>query len=147
MNEEEKRLFDHHLTDVQERVKFQHDFSQGAFKTLVLVNGGAIVAMLTYAGNVMKAASIAGLKFAFLCYALGLVVTIIANILAYVSQGSAMEYAWHRANVIAKRADPEAVVPGARSAEICRLGAVAAVIVGLAGFIGGSLAAMNALAG
>jgi hypothetical protein len=41
------------LDDAATRPRYQHEFSLAGFRTLILINGGAIIGLLTYAGNVL----------------------------------------------------------------------------------------------
>src|SRR5687768_3865329 len=74
------------LNDAAARIRFQHEFALAGFRTLVLINGGAIIALLTYAGNVLDRAGASSLGGAFLFYAAGLSTTTLAYVFAYYSQ-------------------------------------------------------------
>lgn len=143
MTDEEKRMLDHHLSDAIERIKSQNEFSQSAFRALLLINGGAIVAMLTYAGNVLKPDGVANLTLAFVGYASGLLCTVIAMIAAYFSQGAAFDHAWTESQRLLGKPVPESKGSAVNLAN--RIIAVGLVIGALAGFVLGSAAALDAL--
>lgn len=138
-------LAEHYLADANERLRYQHEFSQAAFKALLLVNGGAIVATLTYAGNVMKGAGAATLKTAIALYALGLVATLFAHLAAYFSQGQILDHTWDQAfrhlGVESSRPTPKA---GATGTALIWAAVICATLALLA-FVGGSWSAIEAL--
>ena len=78
------------LDDVSNRTRWQHEFSLAGIRTLVLMNGGAIVALLTYIGRDGSQLSTDRLQASFIAYVVGLVATTIAYLLAYYSQGTAL---------------------------------------------------------
>ena len=67
MNEEtngpQERLINFYLEDATDRLRFQHEYSIAGFKTLILINGGAVIALLTYAGNVKDGLKPANLQW------------------------------------------------------------------------------------
>ena len=67
-----ERLIDFYMEDVTDRLRFQQEFSIGGFKALILINGGAVIALLTYAGNAKSRIEAASLEWAFGGYILGL---------------------------------------------------------------------------
>jgi hypothetical protein len=73
--------------DVNERLKYQFEFSQAIFKSLFLINGGAIVALLTFIGNGKSIVDKTNLFLAMLFFCLGLAFILIAHFGAYFSQG------------------------------------------------------------
>ena len=74
-----------HLT---ETYKGLLTISVEALKMLALVNGGAAVALLTYIGNARSPipGQPSGIRVALLCYSGGLFATILAFVVAYVTQ-------------------------------------------------------------
>lgn len=140
------------LADAQDRVRYQHEFSLAGFRSLILINGGAIIALLTYAGNALERQDAAHLQSAFLWYVVGLVTTTTAYVFAYFSQGSYM-------NAIYTEALQQLGLHGTgesekrNAARIQRRGttficiAVLLVIASLISFVVGSISAMNSLIG
>ncbi len=79
--------------EAAERLKFQMSIADAAMKALMLANGGAMVALFTFIGNLMAKASAAKLPFstqslwvAFACFVGGLVAALLCHIAAFVSQ-------------------------------------------------------------
>jgi hypothetical protein len=58
--------------DASERLKFQSDFAQAAWRLLTLVNGGAIVALFTFIGNAKPAIDHGLIWSSFVCFCAGL---------------------------------------------------------------------------
>lgn len=83
-----RMLAERRVEDSSARLRFQHEFAVEGFKTLVLINGGAIVGLLTYAGN--KGSDTHGFEGAFIAYAAGLVASVLAYLFAYNSQAQLM---------------------------------------------------------
>lgn len=73
--------------DVAVRVKYQHEFSIAALKSLMLANGGAIIALLTFIGNGKSHLEPGALRWAMLFYGAGLVLGLFTYFGAYMSQG------------------------------------------------------------
>lgn len=141
------------ITELGERLGYQHDFAQAALKNLMLVNGGSIVALLTFIGN-------KGLEFddvlmwwAFFSFGVGLLLSFIALITAYLSQGAFMQANYYQAERLswrlAGRVWPDEYVTKENEAESqgdwCRWIAIAACIAGVLSFCAGSLLGLNSL--
>ena len=83
--------------EAHERLRIQESLAQACFRSLVLVNGGAIIALFSLIGsNAAIARQVSGLQlwFAFAAFAAGLSATIIANLAGFFMQahyGSATE--------------------------------------------------------
>ncbi|MFP5435503.1 MAG: hypothetical protein ACLGIM_20660 [Alphaproteobacteria bacterium] len=86
--------------EIAERLRFQTEFAQAALKSLMLVNGGAILAILTFLGNSKARYSVFPIKLAFVCFIAGIVLVLFAYICAYFSQGHFMNVnVYERSNV------------------------------------------------
>jgi hypothetical protein len=83
-----RMLAERRVDDSSSRLRFQHEFAVEGFKTLVLINGGAIIGLLTYAGN--KGGLAEGFGGAFIAYAAALVASVLAYLFAYNSQAELM---------------------------------------------------------
>ncbi|MFA7506363.1 MAG: hypothetical protein WCZ28_16815 [Burkholderiaceae bacterium] len=143
----------HLLDDAANRVRWQHEFSLAGIRTLVLINGGAIIALLTYLGQAGTRLSAERLEASFFAYVVGLVATVVAYLLAYYSQGAALNAAFAQAQVLLGLAhDEESIAKLQKGAESALrqgrrliLGAVISAVIGLTGFVIGSGFAMLAL--
>lgn len=86
------RSRDYAYADAAERVRFQASFAEKMLNALMLANGGAIVGLFTFIGNVAgkKDAPIhinaTPLWVAFACFVIGLALTLGAHVLAFLSQ-------------------------------------------------------------
>lgn len=81
-------LVEHLLRDSEKRHQYQHEFSLAGFKTLILLNGGAIISLLTYIGHNSGEHLAGRLSASFIWYVLGLVAVVLAYLAAYFSQGA-----------------------------------------------------------
>ena len=79
------------IADAADRLRFQTEFSQSALKNLHLVNGGAIIALLTFIGNSSATFGERSMWWAFFWFASGLGSSLIAYFGAYFSQVAFME--------------------------------------------------------
>jgi hypothetical protein len=135
------------LGDASLRLRYAHEFSVEGFKTLTLINGGAIIALLTYAGHSAGTEVANKLAGAFLAYTCGLVAAVLAYLGAYESQSSLMNHdvleAYRLLGLQAKGAeDPEGY---ARRGMIKVYLAMAISVLSLIGFVVGSSLAFSAL--
>lgn len=89
----DQRLAAHFLADATERLRYQHQYAIDGFKALILLNGGAVIALLTYAGHDAANVGASGFRNAFFAYAGGLVTSVLAYLVAYLSQASFANYA------------------------------------------------------
>ncbi|UAK24177.1 hypothetical protein [Sphingomonas nostoxanthinifaciens] len=77
--------------DAADRVKNQLALAQEALKALLIANGGAMVALFTFVGNVLSRAPTVrfdfhNLRVAFCLFVIGFTVDLIAYVLAFMSQ-------------------------------------------------------------
>jgi hypothetical protein len=83
---ERKTKWDFHP---EETYKSLTTISVEALKTLALINGGAAVAILAYLGNLAShspARRLSDMTWAMVCFAAGLLLTVLAFIFAYLTQ-------------------------------------------------------------
>ncbi len=78
-------------TDAADRVKIQATIAADAMKALLLANGGAMIALFTFVGNVLaKAPSVRfdfhDLRWSFGLFVSGFVVALITHVFAFFSQ-------------------------------------------------------------
>lgn len=139
-------LAETHVADASKRLQFQHDYSIEGFKTLTLINGGAIIALLTYAGHSAGSTVAKRLSEAFLAYAVGLILSVLAYLFAYLSQAELMNGDMTEAyRLLGIEAD------GTRREEFERKGmrrvhaGIGLSVLSLFAFVAGSWLAMRAL--
>jgi hypothetical protein len=141
-----ERLIEFYLDDASERLRFQQEFSAAGFKALILINGGAVIALLTYAGNADDRMA-GSLQWAFAGYILGLVFAVLAYLTAYAGQALIMRHSVAEALAELRVQERDAIAQNIRErrANISIGLGVGLCVFSLAAFIGGSLAAMAGL--
>lgn len=78
--------------DAAERVRFQASFAEKLLNALMIANGGAIIGLFTFLGNLIGKqgspihVSVVPIWAAFVCFVLGLALTLAAHIMAFLSQ-------------------------------------------------------------
>lgn len=80
------------LSETSDRLKYQVEFAQSALKNLHLVNGGAIIALLTFIGNVNVEFDYRSLWWGFAWFCIGLTSSLMAYLGAYFSQAYFMNH-------------------------------------------------------
>lgn len=80
-----------------ERLKYQVEYSQAALRNLQLVNGGAMIALLTFIGNVDGAIHTNSVFWSFVWFSIGLTTSLTSYLGAYFSQSSFMNVAFSQA--------------------------------------------------
>ena len=88
--------FEYEREEVLHRLEAQNELGQAALKSMMLANGGAIVALLTFIGNKGPVLSKLMIKIGFGCFGAGLFVCLLAYFFAYFSQAEAMYVAAFR---------------------------------------------------
>ena len=119
-----------------EDFKLRHEaavaYAQATLKTLLLVNGGAIIALLTFLGNNDVEVEPRGIFFAFVWFSIGLALTMLAHGLAYIVQVGHLQAAAARmANAEDLTADADRSAGWFTSAAaLCCMGGLFLFIVG-----------------
>lgn len=83
--------------EAMERLKYQVEFAQSALRNLHLVNGGAIIALLTFVGNVVDGIDKSSIFWSFVWFSIGLSLSLLAYLGAYFSQSFFMNVAFAQA--------------------------------------------------
>lgn len=83
--------------DAEKRLEFADSYAHAALKSLFLVNGAAIVSLLTMIGNVEAKYNKNGLFWSFFCFATGLAMALMAYFGAYFCQNFYMVASFKRA--------------------------------------------------
>lgn len=142
-----ERLVENLLEDANERLHYQQEFSIGGFKTLILINGGAVIALLTYAGHNSDSVLATQWSGAFLAYIAGLVSAVLAYLAGYLSQASFMQESMLRAYQLlgldahSGKSEEDYRKSGNRAVTI----GVVLCMMSLAAFVLGSWCAMSAM--
>lgn len=137
------------LKDAETRLGFQHDFAQSALKGLILINGGAIVALLALVSQPALEVDRSQLLAAFASYAGGLVFTITGYIAAYLSQAWLMRGAILSSSKLHAQAigfeEERDSGPDEKKGERAIAIGIGSATLSLAGFIGGSMMALSSM--
>lgn len=72
--------------EAESRLQYQIDYSQSLLRTLIIVNGGAIIAIFTFIGNDGRKFDQSYIYSAFASFSVGIVLTLLAYIAAFLSQ-------------------------------------------------------------
>lgn len=133
------------------RLESISNFAQSLWKSLMIVNGGAIVALFTLIGNSDLAVDKFWLWWAFLTFAIGLGATLLSNFGAYVTQSAYWQHdmsgAWNAQEQMHGR-PPKWVKEVAHSSSLGTMfewGALGSAILALAAFLVGSWCALKAV--
>ena len=131
--------------EARDRLKMQESLAEAAFRSLVLVNGGAIIALFTLIGsNAEVAKQVPGpsLWFALAAFGAGLAATILSNIAGFVMQ---IHYAtmterqmWNKELELAGQAPVHDVATCLSAGDRWEKIALGSVVCGLVFFIAGS---------
>lgn len=122
--------------DAIRRVESLSQFAQALWKSLMLVNGGAIVAILTFIGNTKITVDPASIWWAMACFVVGLAATMFSTLAAYICQSGYMRGS---AESLFGEDTPTNQGEGWEWAAIAGIGA------GIACFLVGSFIAMSAV--
>lgn len=91
-----QREIDRQHAEFMHRLEAQNELGQAALKSMMLVNGGAIVGLLTFVGNKGTVANACALKMAMGMFGVGLFLGLLAYFGAYFSQAQFMFVLGHR---------------------------------------------------
>ena len=125
-----------------EDFKIRHEaavgYAQAALKSLVLVNGGAILSLLTFIGNANSNVDKPLISYAFACFGLGLFSALIAHGAAYWAQEGYLNAA------VARAENRESSDGNSKGDKGVFWGLIAAILSGL-GFLAGAFLALDAI--
>lgn len=132
-------------TDIDwEDFKLRHEaavgYAQASLKSLILVNGGAILALLTFLGNTNAEFGPRGMFYAFVWFSVGLTLSMLAHGLAYFVQESYLNAAAARMN-----GKVEETNGANRSGSVFIFAAALCCLGGLVLFITGAFVALFAI--
>jgi hypothetical protein len=141
------RLAEFYLEDATDRLRFQQEFSLAGFKTLILINGGAVIGLLTYAGNAKARLDPGSLKWAFAGYIAGLACAVFSYLCGYLGQAQIMLHSSSAglAEIGVAPVDQKDQDRRLRLSNVWINIAIGLCVASLLAFIGGSAAAMFGL--
>lgn len=137
------------LAEAADRLKFQVEFAQSALRNLLLVNGGAVLALLTALGNSQMNPDARGLWWAFSWFGIGLASSLIAFFAAFFSQyffynGTVLQ-AWNAQREVHELPPAHDAMPQFLLGDRFLVVGVICAVVSLVAFIVGSFVALEAL--
>lgn len=144
-----RRDYENYIAESAQRLQFQHDFAQSALKTLVLVNGGAIISLFTFIGNERATLSQYWLWWSFAAFAVALFLSMLAYFGAFFSQAHYMNAVHQQAinsrSAMAQLPHREDEAPSeSRGNTYLRIG-VGSALLSLGCFLGGAVFALIGL--
>ena len=138
-----------HSDEALERLRYQVEYSQSALKNLQLVNGGGIIALLTFVGNVPDALDKNSLFWAFVWFSLGLASALVSYLGAYFSQSEFMNACFNQAWEAQHKAQGSELKfeyePHIRKGNKALWLAIILAITSMIGFVTGALVAIEGL--
>jgi hypothetical protein len=81
-----KLLYDNERQDLEERLRLQSQIGMGAVRSIFLVNGGAIIGLLTFLGNSKSDFDVRSMHTAFIWFLFGLFFAVLAPVAGFLSQ-------------------------------------------------------------
>ncbi|HYD88422.1 MAG TPA: hypothetical protein VEA80_13180 [Vitreimonas sp.] len=142
-----------HFEAASARNEFCVRLAQEGLRSLVLINGGALIGFMSFLGAVPDfITSGIALWWAFGLFAFGLVMAILAIVLAYLAQEQFASTDWASANAVYREvlvvdSGPNRLAQAAASARgilLTRI-AIAIALLSLFGFVGGAMSSLIAL--
>jgi hypothetical protein len=137
--------------DLLERLKFQGTFSETAWRSLTLVNGGAIVALFTFIGNAKPSIEESLLWWGFGCFVLGLALNNLSIMGGFFAQAyfmkSSISDAWNKQAEMHGLAPQHATQYASemRTGERWEVFAIGGCVLSLVAFIAGAALSLAAV--
>lgn len=131
--------------EAADRLRFQVSLVESGLKTLMLVNGGAIVALLTFLGNAADRTLFqwSYLQAGFALFALGVACAMVAHLAAFFSQGCYHEasqfQAWNAQDATADKPPSHDIEPPMAKGAHAEFAGIALAVLGLLAFICGAV--------
>ena len=138
------------IQEVGERLRYQVEFAQSALKNLHLVNGGAVLALLTFLGNTDMDFNFRAIWWAFVWFGVGLVASLAAYFGAYFSQAHFMNVtvaqAWNAQSRARGGPERHEIEPAFSAGNRYMYFGISAAVASLVCFVVGSFVALSGLA-
>ena len=137
------------LSEAKDRLGYQVDFAQAAMRNLLLVNGGAVLALLTALGNTSMHPDPRGMRWAFGWFAFGLLTSLIAYFAAFFSQyffyNGTLFQAWNAQLAAHDLEEAHTPMPEFKKGDRSLALGVLATTASLVAFVIGAFVALSAL--
>jgi hypothetical protein len=141
--------YDNRIAEVAQRLGFQQEIGLAALRSLTLVNGGAVIGLLTFIGNEAPAVDPLLMRWSFGAFGAGLFFTLAAYLGGYFSQSHlmnmALQMAWDDQRELAGKARTGAGEELLKSGNRILLAAVACATTSLLCFGVGAFSALFAI--
>jgi hypothetical protein len=137
------------IKQASDRLHFQQEIGLAAIKSMMIANGGAILALLTFLGNHQADFDAVALKWAFGCFTGGLLFTLASYIGGYFSQAWLSHYdtsiAWNYQDDMRRRPRQNDIkTEGTMGAWLLRF-SVACLLMSLGAFGWGAFSALDGI--
>ena len=83
--------YEEHKQEVSDRLRFQVEFAQALLKSLLLVNGAAVISLLTFIGNTANEIQYDLIRWSFASFAVGITASLVSYFGAFFSQLNFMQ--------------------------------------------------------
>ena len=144
---QKERLAEKLLEDANDRLRFQHEFTLAGFKTLIYLEGGSIISLLTYVGHNQIPGASHRFSCAIILYSSSIAITVCAYFTAYLSQAELANNSTLEAHrLLGVPSDTKRTSASYRNwGNILVKVGILFSILSLVGFIAGSLSAIHAI--
>jgi hypothetical protein len=137
------------LEEAKDRLRYQVEFAQGLLRNLLLVNGGAVLALLTTLGNTSVHPDPRGMWWAFFWFGVGLFAVLAAYFAAFFSQlhfyNASVFQAWNAQQGAHDLEQPHSPIPEFNKGNLSMNIGIIVAIIGVSSFLIGSFVALEAL--
>lgn len=129
-----------------DRLRYQVEFAQSSLRGMMLVNGGALIALFTFIASSDAKFDPTPIWWSFAAFSIGLAATVFAKMAAFFSMGdyliSTQYQMWNRQSLITGASDAWDGDSPWKRAQRWQLAAVGGITVGFVGFVAGSILAL-----
>ncbi len=137
------------LEEAADRLRFQVEFAQASMRNLLLVNGGAVLALLTALGNSSMSHNDRGMWWAFFWFSVGMLAALAAYFAAFFSQyfyyNGTLFQAWNAQQAAHDLENSHDPMPQFKRGDLSLVSGVIAATGSLIAFVIGSFVALDAL--
>ena len=149
-NREIQRMdYEASIKEASDRLRFQQEIGLAAVRSTLLVNGGAVVALLTFIGNTQGRFDDADLRRAFTFFCVGVVASLLSMWTAYIGQewlsNMRTSIAWNYQENMRGKPPAHDFEKERKSGWILMAISSAFVLTGVVTFIAGAFAALGGI--
>lgn len=145
----ERMDYEASIKEAGDRLRFQHEIGLAAVRSILLVNGGAVVALLTFIGNTQGKFDGVDLSRAFTFFCVGVVASLLSMWTAYIGQewlsNMRTSIAWNYQENMRGKPSAHDFEKERKAGWILMSVSSAFVLTGVATFIAGAFAALSGI--